>query len=250
MDCVIKADLAPPYHFLDNRLITFYHVNLSRDLCQKLAKAGIYYNVKTSTYCCNFCTFTMLKVDMRSIRSHSFSLCPRSLHLLRQSEYLRRDSFRQYKKAKSYFKNSLDLLAQNGFYYFGVKTEVRCAYCLLVIVKFNFNDNLADIHRINSIDCIFVNDHDQSIPSAPTLIDIDKSNYSEEDGNDRNDLVVINKNNTNEDDSLCKICFDQSRQVCFMPCRHVMTCKICAARCKRCCLCRAKIVERFEVYLQ
>lgn len=70
-------------------------------------------------------------------------------------------------------------------------------------------------------------------------------NDDDDDDADRNDGV-----NVADEESLCKICFVNNRQICFFPCRHIMACSECADRCKRCCVCREKIKSKISVYLQ
>ncbi|AKC91700.1 iap2 [Lambdina fiscellaria nucleopolyhedrovirus] len=66
------------------------------------------------------------------------------------------------------------------------------------------------------------------------------------DGGDKN----IVRTNVDSDLLLCKICFENERQVCFLPCGHVSTCDSCSKRCKKCCICREKIKNKILVFLQ
>lgn len=46
-----------------------------------------------------------------------------------------------------------------------------------------------------------------------------------------------------DDELLCKICFQNRRDVCFMPCGHVVSCRECAISVDRCPLCRDKFIS-------
>lgn len=91
-------------------------------------------------------------------------------------------------------------------------------------------------------------DHNQK-RLYPSLVDSVKSTYNEDikvqfDAQNRlNDVVVDN------DDALCKICFERRKNICFMPCRHVSTCFMCAQKCRRCCICRAPVQQKIKVFL-
>lgn len=47
----------------------------------------------------------------------------------------------------------------------------------------------------------------------------------------------------------CKICFDEQRQVVFLPCGHLVCCKICSNLVKKCPICRNEIAEVQEIFL-
>lgn len=47
----------------------------------------------------------------------------------------------------------------------------------------------------------------------------------------------------------CKICFDDSVSVVFMPCRHLVACFLCATSVRRCAICRTDITSIMRVFL-
>lgn len=47
----------------------------------------------------------------------------------------------------------------------------------------------------------------------------------------------------------CKICMDLQIDTAFLPCAHVVACSSCAARCERCPVCRADIMQPQRIYL-
>ncbi|AGC36276.1 IAP-2 protein [Chrysodeixis chalcites SNPV TF1-A] len=293
---IINSRLAPPSFYLEysNRIESFVGSSLTREYIQNLAKFGIYYESGNGVYKCAFCPLIMVKLDMRTLKYHTFSLCSMATTILAINETLRKESFRKFKTARRIFKENGNSLAVNGFYYYGKNIEIRCAGCRLTIVKLNRTDRAEDIHRKYSSECEF-NNKPTAPPASDSDTEIDVKNvknhhtdvYTESYGNtaakiypvlDSNNGIVHddktnNSNDVNlflksnivadgdkntqsvssvagEDDRYCKICFENERNTCFLPCKHVSTCTDCARKCKVCCICRMKIKERLEVYLQ
>ncbi|QNV47889.1 inhibitor of apoptosis-2 [Alphabaculovirus altersperidaniae] len=263
----LNYDLAPPGFYQDarDRLETFENSCLSREYINDLVAMGIYRDALCN-YKCAYCSLYLKKLDARRLKYHEFSTCPIASERLFRNEALRKLSFRKFKTARARYRDdgACKTLAKNGFYYYGKKIEIRCSFCK---VKLN-NDNNAidDVHGHHSPNCHF------NAPSAPTWEDIDENIYDDVDykhiyPNLSVELGVAGKNNddaisifsddkansfatANVDDIMCKICFERERDTCFLPCRHVSTCSECAKRCKVCCICREKIKNKLEIYLQ
>ncbi len=290
------ARLMPPsvYHDYDYRLESFSETFLTNDYKKNLAKFGIYYEPGIGMYKCAFCSMYMYKLNMRTLKYHTYSICPIVTSVLKTNESMRRESFKKFKTGrKAYGGDLANKLAVNGFYFYGKNIEIRCASCLLTIVKLNKADTADLIHQRYSPDCVFNNK-----PSAPPISESDSDNAAssrhtdkrpvgpivmphhrlypslssdselsdnEPDNGSMDDeicknkieknaanmsLVANDKTNDPNDDRLCKICFEQEKNTCFLPCKHLSTCRDCAKKCKLCCICRVKVKERLEVYLQ
>ena len=52
-----------------------------------------------------------------------------------------------------------------------------------------------------------------------------------------------------EDQTKCTICLDNGRQVCFLPCKHTVTCGECAEAVDTCPVCRQPIAEKMRIFL-
>jgi hypothetical protein len=52
-----------------------------------------------------------------------------------------------------------------------------------------------------------------------------------------------------EDQTKCTICYDNDREVCFLPCSHTVACFNCADQVENCPMCRQPIVEKKRVIL-
>ncbi|WBB27302.1 IAP-2 [Mythimna sequax nucleopolyhedrovirus] len=250
----MQAHLAPPNHFkiADNRRASFDAVFLSNDYKNNLVNTGIYYD-GANGYKCAYCSLYLKRLDTHQLKYHTFSLCPQATIQLYKNVTLRKESFRKFKIARAHFKDNYEFLAQNGFYYYGKKVEIRCSCCQIVIVKLNKTDNVSIIHRTWSPEC-----HFNMLPSPTTKECMKKTYvniYPQLDSFDvAVDVSVDDKSSTAaapiNDDTICKVCMDLPRDTCFLPCAHLVTCSACAKRCKDCCVCRAKIKERLPIYLQ
>jgi hypothetical protein len=235
----------------EGRLKTMNNMVLENDYKRVLAKEGIFYY--NNMLRCIGCYTVLKKVNTKHLKRHTFSdNCITSTSVLMNNEVLRKKSFTQFKTARRHFKKILvvAMLARRGFYSFGKSNYIRCSYCL---VSFKYV-SVESAQQQHTVECVFVNAIDEQkednasddeypinekqifqanfpppesfsklIPSAPVLSD----NYVE-----------------------CKICFDKERSVCFMPCRHLYTCKECSRRCKKCCICNAKIDKYISTITQ
>lgn len=276
----MEMQLSPPKSLLKRlqyRLTTLEdnmvdgHVNNDQ-----LARAGIYYATNEKKYRCAYCYFEACpRTIYKTLKRHTFSLCPISLKNFEKSSTLRAQSFREFKTSRRYYEAMSEQLANNGFFYYGKRTEMRCVGCKLIIIKL-FKNTIQELHELHQSffpNCKFVNvippvaeslppspSLSYPTPSAPQLCDLMQTPTTEPNKlypvlNNTNEFNCNNvkKRNYNMDDDdnvVCKICFENNREICFLPCRHVCTCKNCAARCKLCCICRVTIAQRLEVYLQ
>ena len=50
-------------------------------------------------------------------------------------------------------------------------------------------------------------------------------------------------------EGLCVVCMTAKRDVVFQPCKHMIACKSCASKVVKCCLCKAHVKSRLEVYV-
>ncbi|AHH82643.1 IAP-2 [Buzura suppressaria nucleopolyhedrovirus] len=188
-ESAINRDLAPPFFYKNvlNRFATFNNsINLMDSEKRQFAKHGFYFD--RTGYRCAYCATTLSKFNNKSFKYHTFSICKRSVQLLRENESLRRDSFKNFKQARKKFKGVADRLAANGFYYYGARNEIKCCECELVIIKFSQFDTLYIVHKQYSPFCSFtfgtdnLTTHDRSPfaqPSAPPIELITPKSFSE-----------------------------------------------------------------------
>nr|WUR10776.1 IAP-3 [Calliteara abietis nucleopolyhedrovirus] len=63
-----------------------------------------------------------------------------------------------------------------------------------------------------------------------------------------NSNIPTPNDNNNDSSNMCAICFVERKQICYLPCGHVVVCTKCALRCVTCCICRSTIEQQFKVY--
>ncbi|AKN80645.1 Inhibitor of apoptosis 2 [Perigonia lusca single nucleopolyhedrovirus] len=241
---VLFANLAPPFYSSSTKHRTKYNEILTKTQLTNLAKEhGLYVDTAQSAYKCADCSLIMFNKLNRKLKYHKYSSCPHSLRRLRSNEHDRLQSFYCFKNA---FKHAvcksfnINDLASAGFYFNGSRNEIVCSYCDMVIVKLLKHEHLDELHSVYSPKCIFVVTKTNK-PSAPT---IENGN-----GNDTSIYPSVSSVLVNTDEKMCKICFENERNICFLPCRHVAVCKICAERCQACCMCRQLVKHKIEIYL-
>jgi hypothetical protein len=81
------------------------------------------------------------------------------------------------------------------------------------------------------------------------LIDTKNVNYGikNKDGLSADDIKT-EKENENDDENSCCICFDEDKNMVFGPCGHICTCLYCSAKVDICPICRIKIDQKIKVY--
>ncbi|BAC67304.1 inhibitor of apoptosis protein 2 [Adoxophyes honmai nucleopolyhedrovirus] len=263
MDSLMRIDLPPPaatnLKDYNNRLSTF---NVCKNIMvsekKTLANMGFVYSIK-SCYKCVYCGFNLQKLNYKLLKYHTYSLCSRSLYLLKTNETLRKESFVKFKTARLRYKLNGHMLAENGFFFYGRNNEICCSNCGIVIVKLNPNDSIIKLHKTFSKNCDFINllvSKQSSKPSAPTLYEINDANVNDEPWAnklypDLNDVSIPNLMTNvvvKDSNKTCVICLDREPQICFNPCGHICCCAVCAVKCKLCCICRVKIQSKIKVY--
>jgi hypothetical protein len=233
-----------------------------------LAKEGLFYHEHTLK--CIGCYVKIKKINTKTLKRHTYSKeCIVAINLLRHNKHSRKQSFKAFKAGRVNFKSPLlvDMLVERGFYTFGVSNQIKCSNCLVVFKYTNVHD--AQQHHCK--DCIFLNVNNN------TNNDNDNNNVNDNDDDDNDDLLKkvtqwelsppqnFNFNNSNNDNDNvvvvnavpsappmdllttileCKICFDREKTVCFIPCRHLAVCDVCARKCKKCCICNANIEQK------
>lgn len=118
------------------------------------------------------------------------------------------------------------LFAEAGFYYLEDVDTVRCFCCGIVLEAWEDDDNPWFEHAKFEMDCphLYLNKGWEFIKLARNGIFLDKEMPERQ--------LSFPK---------CLICFEKKRGVSFYPCEHAVVCRICAATCSDCPLCRSEI---------
>ncbi|USC25919.1 iap-2 [Palpita vitrealis nucleopolyhedrovirus] len=233
----------------EGRLETMHHMNLDSDHKLELAKSGLFFF--NNVIKCIGCYVVMKKIDMKHVKRHTYSdNCISSTNVLMLNEFMRKKSFASFRCSRRQFARQpvvVNMLAQRGFYSFGKPNHIRCSACHVVLkyksVEIAQNEHKPKCKFINaSYDCvkkIIKNElpppRINVIPSAPPLPQSSSSST---------------ETPTIQQISECKICFENEKSVCFLPCRHLAVCVQCARRCKKCCVCNAPIKQCIQTLPQ
>lgn len=146
-------------------------------------------------------------------------------------------------------------LAEAGFFYTGQSDKTKCFYCDGGLKDWEEDDVPWEQHARWFSRCAYVllvkgkqfvqmviteacyigpNEED-TIPQAVKSQAIEQNPGKEEE-------------TTLEDSKLCKICFSEERNICFVPCGHVVACAKCALANNTCPMCRRKIQYAQRLY--
>lgn len=138
-----------------------------------------------------------------------------------------------------------DDLAEAGFFYTGQGDKTKCFYCDGGLKDWEEDDIPWEQHARWFSRCAYV----QLVKGKQFVqMVISESCYIEND--DKSETAPsqaakpqepIKEENTIEDTKLCKICYSEERNICFVPCGHVVACAKCALANTNCPMCRRTI---------
>ena len=116
--------------------------------------------------------------------------------------------------------------SEAGFYFLGETDAVRCFSCGIVLETWEVGDDPWVEHAKFEMDCphLYLNKGWEFILAARTGVPIQRTMPSTQ--------MTFPK---------CIICYEKERGVGFYPCEHAVVCRLCAATCSECPLCRTKI---------
>ncbi|XP_063535037.1 baculoviral IAP repeat-containing protein 3-like isoform X1 [Cydia strobilella] len=176
------------------------------------------------------------------------SVCmPGPVHPRYNTEAARLRTFKDWPKS---MKQKPEELAEAGFYYTGQSDKTKCFYCDGGLKDWEEDDVPWEQHARWFDRCAYVQlvkgrDYVQKViseacvvpetipapkpePVAPTKAEDEKSEV--------------------EDSKLCKICYENERNVCFVPCGHVVACAKCALATDKCPMCRRTFTSAVRLY--
>lgn len=81
------------------------------------------------------------------------------------------------------------------------------------------------------------------------ILNIKKMMFDEGIENELKEEIKRNMDLDNTSNIICTICMEKERGILFIPCRHIVCCKICSYKCEKCPICRTSIYEYIEVYI-
>nr|QED40024.1 IAP-3 [Spodoptera frugiperda multiple nucleopolyhedrovirus] len=157
----------------------------------------------------------------------------------------------------------LDDMACAGFYYNRDDSTFVCFQGGCTIVHWERRDDPWREHARWFPNCEYVNyikgrDFVQESISLSCVIQSNEQEQQQQQQDEQqqqyavNNSVAVDKNKDDRDDKddllICKICFDNRRDVCFLPCGHVVSCRQCSSNVKHCPLCRSNFTSVHQLY--
>ncbi|AKC91666.1 iap3 [Lambdina fiscellaria nucleopolyhedrovirus] len=147
-------------------------------------------------------------------------------------------------------------LADAGFFYTGHSDKVKCFYCDIGVYEWQHDDDPWKEHAKWSPRCNYLllckgAAYVQKVISDLCLIRSENSSPVLCGAVEKKTSVVESNKTTEENEKEeieCKICFDAPRDVCFVPCGHVIVCAKCALSLDKCPSCRAVFNDVIKLY--
>lgn len=190
---------------------------------------------------------------------------PGPVHPTYAAEAARLRSFRDWPRS---LRQKPEELAQAGFFYTGQGDKTKCFYCDGGLKDWEDDDVPWEQHARWFSRCAYVQlvkgrDYVQKVMSEAAVVPAPAPPApvpSEEDKKPPSPaapatIPAVEKPSpppspepTVSDDKLCKICFVEERNICFVPCGHVVACAKCALSTDKCPMCRRTFVDAVRLY--
>lgn len=147
-------------------------------------------------------------------------------------------------------------LAACGFFYTGTNDKVECVYCKGILHHWCTDDVPLNEHLRHFPECNFAqklrrdairaaaNQSNEQRVAAPVVNEVPHIQNIDE-----TIKSLIEDNTRLRESRQCKVCMDNFINTVFLPCGHLTTCDICAARVGECPMCRIKIRGTVKIFL-
>lgn len=183
---------------------------------------------------------------------------PGPVHARYASEASRIKSFDEWPRS---IRQKPDKLAEAGFFYTGQGDKTKCFYCDGGLKDWEEDDVPWEQHarwfercayvqlvkgreyiqKVISEACVAAAPQKQEPAPAPGALPAAEPVASPAASEHEDDSQV-------EDSKLCKICYVEERNVCFVPCGHVVACAKCALSTNKCPMCRRTFHNAVRLY--
>lgn len=184
-----------------------------RKLGEKLAETGFYYTGVDDIVKCYYC-----KIEIKKWTSE---LNPKDIHK-KFNKLCPKNMVNFGNRIETfinkYWKRPHDInkFANSGFYYTGIKDIVQCFSCRIKLENWTDNDDPFTVHKEISPKCEYL----------------------------CNDVTSIQL--------MCDICAENSKNICFIPCGHIVCCSECSTNVEDngnvCPICKQSIESTIKVY--
>ncbi|XP_049872548.1 death-associated inhibitor of apoptosis 1 isoform X2 [Pectinophora gossypiella] len=181
---------------------------------------------------------------------------PGPVHAKYVSEAARLRSFKDWPRCMP---QKPEDLAEAGFFYTGQGDKTKCFYCDGGLKDWEPEDVPWEQHARWFDRCAYVQlvkgrDYVQKVITEASAIPAGKDSVPVP--NPKEKPVVMPKADGDkdkeeapvDDSKLCKICYAEERNVCFVPCGHVVACAKCALSTDKCPMCRRTFQSAVRLY--
>lgn len=170
---------------------------------------------------------------------------PGPVHPRYASEAARLRSFSDWPRS---MKQKPEELAEAGFFYTGQGDKTKCFYCDGGLKDWENDDVPWEQHARWFDRCAYVQlvkgrEYVQKVITEACAIPAPKEQPEKPAKPTSN-----NADNNIEDTKLCKICYNEERNVVFVPCGHVVACAKCALSTDKCPMCRRTFTNAVRLY--
>lgn len=139
-------------------------------------------------------------------------------------------------------------LATAGLYYLGKGDAVRCYWCAGSLENWKVGDDPLTEHRRKYPDCVFLEKY--KTPMKRKMKKLEMCDSSNEEICDSSNEEICNSSNEEKCKSLtCVVCLNERREILFLKCHHIVSCRDCSARLIFCPICRNHILKKVVIYL-
>ncbi|XP_041979976.1 baculoviral IAP repeat-containing protein 2 isoform X1 [Aricia agestis] len=145
-------------------------------------------------------------------------------------------------------------LAEAGFFYTGNGDKTKCFYCDGGLKDWENDDEPWEQHARWFNRCAYVQlvkgrDYvQQAVTKAVTITAPKEQKETPTESAPETEKAKASDEPSVEDSKLCKICFAEERNVCFVPCGHVVACAKCALATNKCPMCRRTFQNAVRLY--
>lgn len=199
-----------------NRYSTFKDWS-EKDLVTKLVNDGFYFTGNGDVTKCAFCgieisNWKSISVEPTTIHMRINKMCPINTRQCFANEIDRINSYVNWPKHNI----NIKMLSKYGFFYCGSKDIVQCFSCNIKLEDWDEDDNPELVHKNFNKKCQFIDD-------------------------------VIEKSKST---ALCDICYSNTKNICFLPCAHIVCCSDCSSKnITECPICKTVIKTKMKVFI-
>ncbi|XP_012551316.1 inhibitor of apoptosis protein isoform X2 [Bombyx mori] len=173
---------------------------------------------------------------------------PGPVHARYSTEAARLATFKDWPRC---MRQKPEELAEAGFFYTGQGDKTKCFYCDGGLKDWESDDVPWEQHARWFDRCAYVQlvkgrDYIQKVKSEATAISASEEEQAAT--NDSTNNVAQEGEKHLDDSKICKICYSEERNVCFVPCGHVVACAKCALSTDKCPMCRRTFTNAVRLY--